>query len=121
MSNQKPSEDSSRRNFLSAAAVVASAAVAAPTVAKAQTGPTKKPRGIYADQEEAELGQIKIADFSYTNDALAQLIVDMWLGNHPTLSAEGERTERRQRSTKRVRPPQKQPSRSGASFWRSPS
>ena len=36
MSNQKPSEDSSRRNFLSAAAVVAGAAVAAPTVANAQ-------------------------------------------------------------------------------------
>ncbi len=85
MSNQKSSEDSSRRNFLSAAAVVASAAVAAPTVANAQTAPNKKPRGIYADPKTSGTWGDKVADFSYTNDALAQLIVDMWLGNHTDL------------------------------------
>jgi hypothetical protein len=85
MSDHKPSEDSSRRNFLSAAAVMASAAVAAPTVANAQTGPTKKNRGIYADPKTSGAWVDKVADFSYTNDALAQLIVDMWLGNHPDL------------------------------------
>ena len=74
MSNQKPSEDSSRRNFLSAAAVVASAAVAAPTVANAQTGPNKKPRGIYADSGLTD----KVADFSYQSDALAKMIVRAW-------------------------------------------
>jgi len=73
MSNQKPSEDSSRRNFLSAAAVVASAAVAAPTVANAQTS-TKKPRGIYADSGLTD----KVADFSYQSDALAEMIVRAW-------------------------------------------
>ena len=73
MSNQKPSEDSSRRNFLSAAAVVASAAVAAPTVANAQTA-NKKPRGIYADSGLTD----KVADFSYQSDALAEMIVDAW-------------------------------------------
>ena len=78
MSNQKPSGDSSRRNFLTAA-VLASAAVAAPTVATAKA----------KDQKDAAFtGRTtndktdKIADFSYTNDALAQLIVDMWLGKH---------------------------------------
>jgi hypothetical protein len=74
MSNQKPSEDSSRRNFLSTAAVVASAAVAAPTVANAQTGPNKKPRGIYADSGLTD----KITDFSYQSDALAEMIVRAW-------------------------------------------
>jgi hypothetical protein len=73
MSNQNQSEDSSRRNFLSAAAVVASAAVAAPTVANAQTS-TKKPRGIYADSGLTD----KVADFSYQSDALAEMIVRAW-------------------------------------------
>ena len=96
MSNQKPSEDSSRRNFLSAAAVVASAAVAAPTVANAQTGPTKKPRGIYADSGLTD----KIADFSYQSDALAEMIVRAWtdplfLANIKTTSgAQAELTAR---------------------------
>jgi len=73
MSNQKSSEDSSRRNFLSAAAVVASAAVAAPTVANAQTGPNKK-RGIYADAGLTD----KVADFTYQSDALAEMIARAW-------------------------------------------
>jgi TAT (twin-arginine translocation) pathway signal sequence len=88
MSN-KPSGDSSRRNFLTAAAV-AGAAVAAPTVAQAQGATSnKKQRGIYRDTATG-IWDDKIADFSYTNDALAQLIVDMWLGKHTDLiSPEG--------------------------------
>jgi hypothetical protein len=73
MSDHKSSEDSSRRNFLSAAAVVASAAVAAPTVANAQTGPNKK-RGIYADAGLTD----KVADFTYQSDALAEMIARAW-------------------------------------------
>ena len=82
MSDHKPSGDSSRRLFLSAA-VVASAAIAAPTVVNAQSGTNKK-RGIYRDKGSGKWDD-KVADFSYTNDALAQLIVDMWLGNHTDL------------------------------------
>ena len=87
MSN-KPSENSSRRNFLTAA-VVASAAVAAPTVVTAQGVNTKKPpkdqyRGVYRDDKNTDWAD-KIADYSYTSDVLAQLIVDMWLGKHNDL------------------------------------
>ena len=85
MSN-KPSEDSSRRNFLTAA-VIASAAVAAPTIATAQgVNPQKakaQKRGIY--REDTNDNKDKIADYSYTSDVLAQLIVDMWLGKHDNL------------------------------------
>ena len=84
MSDEKPSGDSSRRHFLSAA-VVASAAVAAPTVAMAQTSTKTNNRGIFRDRKSALPLRDKVADFSYTNDALAQLIVDMWLGNHTDL------------------------------------
>jgi hypothetical protein len=45
----------------------------------------KKKRGIYADPSgtlQANL-EDKVADFSYQNDALADLIVDVWL-NNPT-------------------------------------
>ena len=80
MSNQKPSGDSSRRNFLTAA-VLASAAVAAPTVATAKAKDQK--RGIY--REDTNDKTDKIADYSYTSDVLAQLIVDMWLGKHDNL------------------------------------
>jgi hypothetical protein len=84
MSNDKLSGDSSRRNFLSAAAV-AGAAVTAPTVVQAQGATNnKKNRGIYRDKSSGTWVD-KIADFSYTNDALAQLIVDMWLGKHKDL------------------------------------
>jgi hypothetical protein len=81
MSDQKLSGDSSRRNFLSAVAV-AGAAVAAPTVVEAQANKNK--RGIFRDKATGTKDD-KVADFSYTNDALAQLIVDMWLGNHQDL------------------------------------
>jgi len=83
MSNHKMSGASSRRNFLSGA-VVASAAVVAPIV-KAQGVSQKKNRGIYADPKSSGTWDDKVADFSYTNDALAQLIVDMWLGYHTDL------------------------------------
>ena len=93
MPNHKLSGASSRRNFLSAAAV-ASAAVVAPTVVKAQAA-KKKNRGIYADKQSDGTWDDKVADFSYTNDALAQLIVDMWLGSHRDLiTPEGSATTR---------------------------
>ena len=80
MSNQKPSEDSSRRNFLGAAAVVASAAVAAPTAANAQTVKAKQgPNGIKRMRNGAE---ITTPDFQLAPDAIpgiAQVIVDLWL------------------------------------------
>lgn len=43
---------------------------------------TKKKRGIYADPATSATAQLedKVADFSYQNDALAQLIVDSWAG-----------------------------------------
>jgi len=84
MSDEKSLQDSSRRLFLSAAAV-ASAAVAAPAVVTAQGTANKKNRGLYKDARSAGTWKDKVADFSYTNDALAQLIVDMWLGNHTDL------------------------------------
>ena len=68
MSNQKPSEDSSRRNFLSAAAVVASAAVAAPTVANAQTAAEPKSAVFIGRRMVTD----KVADFTYQSDALAE-------------------------------------------------
>jgi hypothetical protein len=40
----------------------------------------------------------KVADFSYSSDALAQLIVDMWLGNHGDLLAAPAPTDYTQRS-----------------------
>jgi len=79
MSN-KPSEDSSRRNFLTAA-VLAGAAVAAPTIATAKARDQK--RGIY--REDTNDSADKVADYSYTSDVLALLIVDMWLGKHNDL------------------------------------
>ena len=83
MSNHKVSGTSSRRNFLTGAAV-ASAAIVAPTV-KAQGASNKKNRGVYADPKGTATWDDKVADFSYTNDALAQLIVDMWLDHHKDL------------------------------------
>jgi len=49
----------------------------------------KKKRGIYEDPTGTATAQLedKVADYSYSSDALAQLIVDMWLGNHNNLTA----------------------------------
>jgi hypothetical protein len=85
MSNEKPSGDSSRRHFLSAAAVV-SAAVAAPTAAKAQalTAP-RKPVGIKRKRGNDE---ITTPDFALAPDAvpgIAQVIVDIWQQTKPNL------------------------------------
>src|SRR5262249_800320 len=82
MSNQKPSEDSSRRNFLSAAAVVASAAVAAPTAANAQTQPSKKPGPNGIRRKRKNGVEITTPDFQLAPDAIpgiAQVIVNLWL------------------------------------------
>ena len=94
MSDQIPSGDSSRRNFLTAA-VIASAAVAAPTIATAKAKDQK--RGIYRDDTSGTWDD-KIADYSYTSDALAQLIVDMWLGKHDNLLKAPNVTDYGQRS-----------------------
>ena len=95
MSNQKPSEDSSRRNFLSAAAVVASAAVAAPTVAKAQTQPLAKkpPAGISRKKKNGD--ELTVPEFAMPSDAvpgIAQVIVDIWQQTKPNLDKITERT-----------------------------
>ena len=95
MSNQKPSEDSSRRNFLSAAAVVASAAVAAPTVAKAQTRPLAKkpPAGISRKKKNGD--ELTVPEFAMPPDAvpgIAQVIVDIWQQTKPNLDKITERT-----------------------------
>ena len=47
----------------------------------------QKKRGIYADPAATATAQLedKVADFSYQNDSLAQLIVDMWTGAHADL------------------------------------
>ena len=46
-----------------------------------------KKRGIYADPAGTAIANLqdKVADFSYQNDTLAQLIVDMWTGAHADL------------------------------------
>jgi hypothetical protein len=46
-----------------------------------------KKRGIYADPAGTASADLKdkVADFSYQNDTLAQLIVDMWTGAHADL------------------------------------
>jgi hypothetical protein len=46
-----------------------------------------KKRGVYADPAGTAAPQLqdKVADFSYESDALAQLIVDMWIGAHADL------------------------------------
>ena len=47
-----------------------------------------KKRGIYADPAGTAIANLqdKVADFSYQNDTLAQLIVDMWTGAHADCS-----------------------------------
>ena len=81
MSDEKPSGDSSRRHFLSAAAVV-SAAVAAPTAAEAQTlaGP-KPPKGI--KRKDHNGADTTVPEFAMPPDAvpgIAQVIVNIWTG-----------------------------------------
>jgi hypothetical protein len=48
----------------------------------------RKRRGIYADPAGTARANLedKVADFSYESDALAQLIVEMWLGQHTNLT-----------------------------------
>jgi hypothetical protein len=58
------------------------------------TVPAKK-RGIYADANKDD----KVADFSYQSDALAQLIAEMWLGQHGNLLAAPNPDNYGQRST----------------------
>lgn len=79
--NSQPNSGFNRRWFLAGAAGGAMVPGAA-----GAGGPTKK-RGIFADPAgtlKANL-QDKVADFSYQNDVLAQLIVDMWTGTHVDL------------------------------------
>jgi hypothetical protein len=48
--------------------------------------PVKK-RGIYMEAKGGNPNNLqdKVADFSYSSDALAQLIAEMWLGQHTNL------------------------------------
>jgi len=87
MSNQKPSEDSSRRQFLSAAAVV-SAAVAAPTAAKAQTPPLMKKTPVGISRKKKNNDELTVPEFAMPPDAvpgIAQVIVDIWQQTKPNL------------------------------------
>jgi len=72
----QPNSGFNRRLFLAGAAGGAMLPVAAHAA-----GPKKK-RGIYADPAGTPKENLedKVADFSYQNDVLAQLIVDMWAG-----------------------------------------
>ena len=69
-----------RRLFLAGAA----GGAMLPIAARAEP---KKKRGIYADPAGTpkETLEDKVADFSYQNDVLAQLIVDIWAGPHANL------------------------------------
>ena len=77
----QPNSGFNRRLFLAGAA----GGEMLPVAARA-AGPKKK-RGIYADPQNTPKKDLedKVADFSYQNDGLAQLIVDMWTGAHPNL------------------------------------
>ena len=72
----QPNSGFNRRLFLAGAAGGAMLPIAA-----AHAVPKK--RGIYADSGLTD----KVADFSYQNDILAQLIVEMWSGAYPALIA----------------------------------
>ena len=74
----QPNSGFNRRLFLAGAA----GGAMLPVAARAEAGPKKKKRGIYADPAGTPKGDLedKVADFSYQNDVLAQLIVDMWAG-----------------------------------------
>jgi hypothetical protein len=71
----QPNSGFNRRWFLAGAAGGAMLPVAA------HAAPKK--RGIYADSGLTD----KVADYSYQNDVLAQLIVEMWSGAYPALIA----------------------------------
>jgi hypothetical protein len=73
---KKPNSGFNRRWFLAGAAGGAMLPVAA------HAAPAKKKRGIYADPPSTPKALLddKVADFSYQNDVLAQLIVDIWAG-----------------------------------------
>jgi hypothetical protein len=71
----QPNSGFNRRWFLAGAAGGAMLPVAA------HAAPKK--RGIYADSGLTD----KVADYSYQNDVLAQLIVEMWSGAYPGLIA----------------------------------
>jgi hypothetical protein len=56
---------------------------------RAPTTPHARKRGIYLNKKgnDADTNLVdKVADFSYESDALAKLIVEMWLGQHPDLT-----------------------------------
>ena len=87
MSDEKPSGDSSRRHFLSAAAVV-SAAVAAPTAAKAQTQPLMKKTPVGISRKKKNGDELTVPEFAMPPDAvpgIAQVIVDIWQQTKPNL------------------------------------
>ena len=71
----QPNSGFNRRLFLAGAAGGAMLPVAARAA-----GGAKKKRGIYADPAGTSKANLedKVADFSYQNDVLAQLIVEMW-------------------------------------------
>jgi hypothetical protein len=75
----QPNSGFNRRLVLAGAAGGAMLPVAARAGA---AGSKKKKRGIYADPAGTPKEDLedKVADFSYQNDVLAQLIVDIWAG-----------------------------------------
>ena len=81
----QPNSGFNRRLFLAGAA----GGAMLPVAARAEAGPKKKKRGIYADPAGTPKGDLedKVADFSYQNDVLAQLIVDTWKDLYPDLLA----------------------------------
>jgi len=80
----QPNSGFNRRLFLAGAAGGAMLPVAARAA-------TPKKRGIYADPSLTD----KVADFSYQNDVLAQLIVDIWTSPvpHPLITPTGPGTQ----------------------------
>jgi hypothetical protein len=87
MASQSKSQSNSgfNRRFFLAAAAAGGAMI--PVAAHA----VPKKRGIYADPGLTD----KVADFSYQNDVLAQLIVDIWTGpaSNPLISPTGPGTQ----------------------------
>jgi hypothetical protein len=81
---------------LTGAAVAGAATIVAPTVNAQPTN--KKNRGVYADPRGSSTWDDKVADFSYTNDALAQLIVDVWQNHHQDLLLAPAKTDYQKRS-----------------------
>jgi hypothetical protein len=77
----QPNSGVNRRLFIAGAA--GSAMLPVP----AQAAGAKKKRGIYADPQNTPKKDLedKVADFSYESDALAQLVIEMWQGQHSDL------------------------------------